>query len=567
MTFKPHYAIIIYIMGTLYVVYPHYIIFNTTQVITMSNKTTIKPNLGSLQELITFLKDSQFTHISQNKYTLYCKKSKVAITQNNESFTQYIEHFKSLFGKDGIVIPTSDIIESNEFRWLSLTPSKKPLDREALGGRTSIEIDLSKLIHKDCALFASLLIKHNINTFIVSRVTLNYDLSKPYLHLEDNVLNLADSEEYSKPYKSVKEGDWSMIKHHLMNLVGEEVEIFDHIIQLYARKLRFPLVRDTDQTIIFYDRGGTGKSLWFQILDELNGNISGLVKPADRIYIPNFHRTKFSYMSEIDSMGAPSTIMGRVKVLTEAIVVRDRKGILEEYITNYNLIHLATNNLGWLEAEESKRRWVLANGGDLKLEDYFASKGVSESQANAYFSGISALKFGNSTSSASTSTTFIQDQISAFVHYLMHEVTIKENIGLVKSELYNQVFEAKSSQYANHPFNIFLKEITIDYDLPDLESMCKAWYDAYGLKSNIAEAVLKHIFQEAIESGRLVIGDKSIKIANTLLRQLFEQGEPRDGYKKPSFSYFCKVCKIDVRKVYRFGNDMIKGQTFKKEGV
>ena len=161
-----------------------YFINNTT-----GYHMTISPKLGTLQELITFLKDSQFTHISQNKYTLYCKKSKEAKLINNESFITYIEHLKKLFGKTGIFIPAVDIIETKEFRWLSLTPSKKAIEKEALTSMSGLEIDLSRLIHKDCSLFASLCIEHNITTFVASKVNNCYNLNKPFLDIEDNLLN------------------------------------------------------------------------------------------------------------------------------------------------------------------------------------------------------------------------------------------------------------------------------------------------------------------------------------------------------------------------------------------
>lgn len=517
---------------------------------------SIKTKKGTLEELLTFLKESQFTYITQNKYNLYCKKTKTQILSNCESYTTYISNFKKLFGKDSIEISTAEILESKEFRWLSLTPAKKPLDKDGFSSIPYLSIDFNKLFHKDCSLFSDLCLDNNINSFVYTKVGIEYNLTKPYLHLEDNNLNLADREEFSKPYKSIQKGDWSLIKHHLMNLCGEEEVIYNHLLKLYASKLKNPLIKDNDQTIILYDKGGTGKSTWFQILDELNGNISGLVKPEERIYMPNFHKTKFSYMSEIDHLGSPAIIMGRVKVLTEALVIRNRKNIAEESITNFNLVHIATNNLGWLEAETSSRRWILANGGDLKLEVYLASKGIPEDTILEYLNGVNGLKFNTETSQ------LVRNQISAFVYHLINEVDTTGILKQAKSELFIQTFEAKSSQYENHPFNIFIRNMV---NANDIKGITKIWFDSYD-KPTISEPVLYKIFQDSIDTDQLIVSDKSIKISNTLLRKLFDLGEPKENYKKTSFSYFNKVCNFDSRKGYKNKEQRtIKGQTFKKQ--
>lgn len=504
----------------------------------------------TLEDFIVFVKEKVVCVATDNNYKLYNKDTKEEIASNN--YQMFIAGIKKFGQFITISIPMSEITTKNEYRWLSLgfhtkTPKIEDIDKN----QKYFYVDVAKLLNKNCSLWNELVLEHNITSFITTKNTYEYDLTKEYGAVTGSVINLADRKEFCKPYKSVNQGDWSLIKHHLMNLVNEEEGLFNHLIQLYARKLKNPLKKEDDSVVVFCDKGGSGKNVWFSLLDELNGNICGKIVPTDRISLPNFHRTKFSYISEVDGYGKSYIIMGRIKQLTEETVTRDKKNQSVEEISNFNMLHIATNNLHWLSKETSTRRFLITEGAE-KLQDYFLEKGIDKETFFKYVTGVSALKFN------SNEENLARKQLSAFVYYLLNEVDTTKFLGSYSTNMIRDLLEVKQATYNEHPFNNFLSNLK---NCSSKEEIAKAFYSAYSGRQTCSEGILQKELTSAIKEEHLIISEKGIKISAKLLRTLFFKGET-----EKSLSYFNQVTNLNAKRVYRnSSNKMIKGQTFTKE--
>lgn len=172
-----------------------------------------------------------------------------------------------------------------------------------------------------------------------------------------------------------KPGNCDLIKDHLMKICADNSDIYDWVVKWLAYPLQHPGAKMQTALVVYGEREGTGKSLFFEVMKRIYGKYACSVNQAAMSSDFNgwISRRLFVVAEEVITSADRRHQKGGLKnLVTNHQHIINEKGLPIRFEVNKTNLVFLSNELPPLALDQFDRRYMAIKFNEPSSHDYFA---------------------------------------------------------------------------------------------------------------------------------------------------------------------------------------------------